>query len=306
MSLPPKPCRTAPGQRSERTTRTRVLAGSLGEPDLKERIAKQMARLARLVPADENDDETTNPRLGSWPGWIDRLAGDLALLRPLDPLAALRGLSALDDMIGELDGRFDGIDAILASQKVMVAAYPSFQVALVDGGAPGLAERVITLVTENGLLDDEDPVPRQLLDALGREGRETVALRLAGWDRMASWTCWDRPRRVAEILLAEPDLEDMLTLIARLDLGEVVSASMVIERLLAEGVPSRELLAWVRRALHEPVLDRTETDLLVERCATRCEADGQPDLARQIRWEVFLVMHLAGADQVDRAPQAGP
>lgn len=208
-------------------------------------------------------------------------------------------------MVGELDGRFDGIDAVLARQKVIVASYPSFQGTLIDGDARGLADRVITLVTEDGLLDDDDPVPQQLLDALGRNGRETVALRLAGSDRMVPWMCWDRPRRVAEVLLAEPDVQDMLALIVRLGLGEVVSASMVLERLLAEGVPSPQLLAWVQRALHEPVLDRTETDLLVERCARRCEVDGQPDLARQIRQKAFLVLHSTGEGQVDRAPRTG-
>lgn len=264
-----------------------------------------MARLARLVPADEKDDETTNLCLESWPGWIDRLAGDLALLRSLDPLAALRGLNALDGMVGELDGRFDGIDAILARQKVIVASYPSFQIALVDGGAFGLAERVITLVTEDGLLDEDDPVPQQLLDALGRDGRETVAVRLAESDRMAPWTSWDRSRRTAEVLLAEPDVQGMLALIVRLGLEEKVSASMMLERLLAEDVPGPEFLAWVQRALHEPVLDRTETDLVVERCATRCEADGQPDLAQQIRREAFLVLRSPGKSQVDRAPWTG-
>lgn len=273
------------------------------EATLKGRIATRLSRLAQLMP--RIDDDPPGRRLASWPRRIDQLADDLLLLRPLDPLAALRGLGLLGDTMVELNNSYEessGLEVILAKQEALWELYPSFQAALAQGDALGLADRVFALVTEGNLLDDD--IPQSLLDALGREGRKTVALRLASYKRTKAGVSWIYTGFVTKILLAEPDVEDTLGLITQLGLEEKVSATMVVERLLSQGVAGPEFLTWVRRLLHKAVHERDNTDSLIRHCVEACEARGQPDVAQIIRREAFPILFDVGLlrDWLDRLP----
>ncbi len=281
---------TASGRRRRRARAKRGGNALLDEGALRAKLAAQMAFLARLVPVD--DFPTVAPRLRSWPGWMDAVAADLVLLCPLDPLAALRGLSALDDMVATLDHVFPGIDAILARQEVHAALYPVFQAALADGSPAQVAERAFTLLTESGLLNEDDRIPEVLLEALGPEGRETLVLRLCDPQPAGSPRCHVGygSRGVTQVLLAGLDIEDALDLIARFGIERHACAHSIVEALLSGCDPGPELVTWMPRAMRSAFEDDTSTtDALLARCLERCESAGCPDLAQEIRWAVFLV-----------------
>lgn len=279
---------TAPGRRRRRARAKRGSEAVLNEVALKTKLAAQMAFLARFVPVD--DFPTVVPRLGSWPGWMDAVAADLVLLCPLDPLAALRGLNALDDMVATLDHVFHNIDAILARQDALSALYPVFQAALAEGEPAQVAERAFALLTESGLLNEDDRVPEVLLEALGPEGRETLVLRLCDPQPTAALRCHVGSREITQVLLAGRDIENALDLIARFGIERHACAHSIVEALLSECEPGPELVTWMPRAVRSAFEDDTSaTDALLARCLGRCEAAGCPDLVQEIRWAVFLV-----------------
>ena len=257
---------------------------------LKARIRKQLAHLVRLVPVDDWNDADPDLQLPSWPGWIDQILADLVLLQPLDPLAALRGLGALDGVVGSLDGDYQGVDDILEKQRDFMGLFPAFRAGLGSGDSCKLTSLVVTLVTEDGLIDEGDDIPRPLLDALGQDGRVTVALRLAELKRARSCPFVDLGWRMTEVLLAEPQLGDSLELIARLGLEEEVSATLVVRRFLDDRVACSGLLEWIRRVLREPAGDMEDTLSLVMGCAQLCDAVGQPEMAQAIRRDALPVV----------------
>ncbi len=272
---------------------------------LEARISKQLARLVRLVPVDDWNDEAPDLQLSSWPGWIDQLVADLVLLRPLDPLAALRGLAALNRVVGSLDGDFQDIDEILDRQRDILPLFAAFRAELGNGDPQGVADLVVTLVTEDDLLDEGDEIPKPLLDALGQEGRVAVTLRLADLRRSGFRPTVDLAWWMTEILLAEPKLEDALELITRLDLEEQVSATSVVRCFLEGRVVGPGFLDWVRRLLREPVGDMEDTLPVLMECVELCDAMSQPEMAQTIRREALpVVLDVAMLREwLDRLPE---
>lgn len=276
-----------------------------GKAALKARIRKQLGRLGRLVAIDDWDDEGPDLQLPSWPGWIGQLLADLVLLQPLDPLAALRGLGALNRIICELNDDVPDTDDILSRQRGILELLPTFQAGIGGDDPRRLVGLVLTLVTEDDLLDEGDDIPRSLLDALGRDRRVAVTLRLARLRRAGSCPTADLAWRMTEILLAEPEFPDALELIARLGLEEQVAARPVVRRFLEGRAVGPEFLAWVRRVLRESVDDTEDTLPLVTDCVALCDTVGQQELAQTIRREalsVVLDVELLH-DWLDRLPE---
>ena len=255
-----------------------------GEKSLKARIGKELARLAWLLSDEAWDDEVPDLQLPSWPGWIERLVADLVLLRPLDPVTALRGLNQLNDLVAELDADIHDISDILDRRQDFLRLLPAFEAEFASGDPHTLVDRVVTLVAGDDLLDEGADIPLLLLDALGREGRVAVTLRLEGLRRSGSCPTVDLSWRTVEVLLAEPELRDTLDLLARLELEEQVAAWPIVRRFLDERIVGPELLAWVRRMLRRDVAEE-ETLGLVMSCVELCDTRGQPDMAQVMRRE---------------------
>lgn len=282
-----------------------------GKTALKARVRKQLARLRELLAlaADEwedHGDEGPDLQLSSWPGWIAQTLADLVLLQPLNPLAALRGLGALNGIVGSLDTHFPDTDDILSQVRPILRLYPTFHAAL-DGGDPRrLPGLVVTLVTEDELLDEGGEIPWPLLHALGHDGRVSVAQRLARLRRAGAFPDVNLAWRTAEVLLAEPQLADALALLARPGFEGQVSAWRVVERLLEDRVGGGELLGWLRRVLHEDrAADTHDLLALVTCCATLCDELGQHDAAQAIRREALPVVLDVDLlrDWLDRLPE---
>ena len=272
---------------------------------LKARIRKQLARLGGLVAIDDWDDEAPDLQLASWPGWIGQLLADLVLLQPLHPLAALRGLDTLNRIVCELDDDILDTDDILSRQRGILELLPAFQAGIGGGDPSRLAGLVVTLVTEDDLLDEGDDIPLSLLDPLGRDGRVAVTLRLARLRCAGSLPTVDLAWRMTEILLAEPQLPNALELIARLGLEEQVAPRPVVRRFLEGRAVGPEFLAWVRRVLRESVDDTEDTLPLVTDCVALCDSAGQPELAQIIRREALPVVLEVEMlrDWLDRLPE---
>ncbi len=279
-----------------------------GETTLKARIARQLARLARLMPDDGR--VTANPRLASWPGWMDRLIDDLVQLSSHDPLEALRGLRSLDDRVGTARSYEEGteaeVEAILDRQDQACGRYHDFCLALLQTDPETLVERVFVLATEPGLLGCDEAFPQPLLDALGRGGREAVVRRLIeahdaesrtlprdSWDWNPNWS-------VTELLLADPDVGHVLATIDRPGLRERVRPALVVRFLLRHRAFGAEFMAWMRRTIADITIvesdlgfvdDEEEARLRVDREAVAvCEAQGLADLAQEIRHAGFEIL----------------
>ncbi|MGI4798095.1 MAG: DUF6880 family protein [Janthinobacterium lividum] len=275
-----------------------------GETSLKARIRRQLARLARLVSDEAWNGEIPDLQLSSWPGWIDRLVADLVLLRPLDPVAALRGLNQLNDAVSELDRDIQDIDDILDRQRAYLRLHPAFEAEFANGDPLALADRVVILVTGDDLLDEGADIPSLLLDALGRDGRVAVTLRLENLRRAGSCPTVDLSWRTVEVLLAEPKLQDTLELLAHLELEEQVAAWPMVRRFLEKRIVGPELVAWVRRMLRKHAGDQ-ETLGLVMGCIELCDTKGQPDMAQAMRRESlpFLLDEILLREWLDRLPE---
>ncbi len=277
---------------------------------LQARIAKQLERIARLVPSEEDGDDCqcriAGTGLATRPGWIGKLVADLVLLRSLDPLAALRSLRALDDRLIEVRIWASDPEHILDNPDERRQLYLSCQAQLASGDAGGMPDRIVALVTGDRLLDDRDRIPRPLLDALGREGRTKAALHMADLARADPCMSGIWGRRMTEILLGEPKVEDALRLIAQLRLQDQASATLVVERLLVEKAVVPEFLAWVRKVLREPAWEGDGTDLLIRDCVRLCDAEERQDIAQSIRREASPVLRdLALLNEwLDRLPSS--
>ncbi len=278
------------------------------EATLKARIATQLARLARLMPDDGR--VTTNPRLSSWPGWMDRLVDDLVRLSAHDPLEALRGLRSLDGRVGTARSYEEGtaaeVEAILDRQDQTCGRYRDFCLALVHADPDTLVERVFVLATEPGLLGCDEVFPQPLLDALGRDGREAVVRRLVEAHDAESRTSprdswdWNPNRSVTELLLADSDVGHVLATIDRLGLRARVRPAPVVRYLLRHRAFGEEFMTWMRRAIADiPIVegdlgfvdDAEEARLRVDREAVAvCEAQGLADLAQEIRHAAFEIL----------------
>ena len=289
---------------------------------LKTRIAEQLARLAKLAP---DLGSLANPRVASWPGWIDQLASDLVLLSPLDPMEALRSLRTLDHRVTMLDSCHEGlaeeIEPTLDSQERARALQPDFHLALAQADRDTLVNRVFILLTEPGLLDQDDGFPQPLLEALGCNGRDSVVSRLvkagdpaerksSGLDRSCDWS-WS----VTELLLADPDVDHVLGEIERLGLIDQVCPASVVRFLLRHKAFDRDFMAWMRRAISAVRVPRNgEQEEEGEEGLWRpdregiavCESEGLVGLAQEIRHASFeILLDVAQLhDWLERLPES--
>ena len=289
---------------------------------LKTRIAKQLARLAKLSPGSGS---LASPRLVSWPGWIDELASNLVLLRPLDPMEALSGLRALDHRVTMLDSCHEGfaeeIEPTLDSQERARALQPDFHLALAQADRSALIDQVFILLTEPGLLDQDDGFPQPLLDALGRDGRDSVVSRLikvgdpenresSGLGRSCDWS-WS----VTELLLADPDVDHALGEIDHFGLVDQVCPASVVRFLLRHKAFDRDFMAWMRRAISAVRVPRDgEQEEEGEESLWRpdwegiavCESEGLVGLAQEIRHASFeILLDVAQLhDWLERLPES--
>ncbi len=286
------------------------------EAALKARITKQLARLARLAP---DLGSRVSPRLASWPGWIDSLVDDLVRLRPHDPLEALHGLRALDHRVTALDlcheGYEEATEPILGRQERARALYPDFHLALAQADRDILVERVFVLLTEPALLDQDDGFPQALLNALGRDGRESVVRRLieagdpatqesSGSERGCGWS-WS----VTELLLADPDVSHALGEIDRLDLRDHVCPVSVVRVLLRHKALGRDFMDWMRKAIGSVHVVGEEEDSpwrSDKEGIALCESEGLAGLAQEIRYASFEILLDTAQlhDWLERLPEA--
>ena len=289
---------------------------------LKIRIAKQLARLTRLSP---DSGSLADPCLASWPGWIDQLASNLVLLSPLDPMEALRGLRALDHRVIMLDSCHEGfaeeIKPTLDSQKRAWALQPDFHLAIAQIEQGALVDQVFILLTEPGLLDQGDGFPQPLLDALGRDGHDSVVRRLieagdpargesSGLGQGCDWS-WS----VTELLLADPDVDHVLGEIDRLGLADQVWPASVVRFLLRHRALGGDFMTWMRKAISavrvprdgekeeegKEGLWRPDREGIVV-----CESEGLAGLAQEIRYASFeILLDMAQLhDWLERLPES--
>lgn len=290
------------------------------ETALKTRITKHLAGLAKLAP---DLSTKVNRRLASWPGRMDRLVDDLVLLRLHEPMEALRGLRELDHRVILLDLCYEeereAIEPILDRQEQARAFYPDFHLALAQADRGTLIERVFVLLTEPGLLDQDDGFPQALLDALGRDGREAVVRRLieagepaiqglSASDLGCNWS-WS----VTELLLADPDVGYALAQIDRLGLRDQVCPVSVVRFLLRHKALGEDFMDWMRKAIGSVgVLEEEEDEdddspwRPDREGVALCESEGLTALAQEIRYVSFEILLDTAQlhDWLERLPEA--
>ncbi len=260
-------------------------------------IAARMAELAAAM-ADTRSTGTGRPSL---PACSDRAAAVLdaiVRLRALDGVAAFVRLEALEQVVSELTFYWMLSPCLCPVQDeldVLGRLFPDFYRALIPGDPAGLAERVFRAVA--GTRVRQRGLPPELLAALGRGGREELALRIArqhagpdGWDRACVPASY-----VTALLLAEPDSAHLTLTVGEPDFAELVAPGAVAERLVAEGRADLRPAFWLTLALEREDEDEPADapEALVARCLAHCAARGLPALAQEVRWCAFEAFFTA-------------